>query len=186
MDESCVDEYNSYKSELEWLYTIKVKVSMIRSKAKFIEFNRKPPKIFFNTENANYKNKHIQKLIIDRETITFPDRLLREEGPFYKQLYSEECLDYVSHYDQLTLFNDLPSLDKDMSFLNSPISFEEVTYSLQQLSNNKTPGSDGFFWPQIKDMVFDCFVYAHDTELSVEQNRGILNIIQKKKKALDI
>ena len=190
LDESCVDEYNSYKSKLERLYTIKTKGSMIRSKAKFIKFNEKPTKYFFNTENVNYKNKHIRKLIIDKETITCPDRILREERLFYKQLYSEQCLDDVSHYDQLTLFDDLPSLDtKDMSFCDRPISLEEITYSRQQLSNNKTPGSDGFtaefykfFWPQIKDIVFDSFVYAYNTELSIEQRHGILNIIPKKEK----
>ena len=77
-----------------------------------------------------------------------------------------------------------------MSFCDRPISLEEVTYSLQQISNNKTPGSDGFtaefykfFWPQIKDIVFDSFVYAYNTgELSIEQRRGILNIIPKKEK----
>ena len=137
------------------MYTIKAKGSMIRSKAKLIEFNEKPTKYFFNTENANYKNKHIRKLVIDKETITCPDRILREERLFYNQLYSEQSLDDVSHYDQLTLFDDLPSLDnKDMSFCDRPISLEEISYSLQQLSNNKTPGSDGFtaefykfFWP---------------------------------------
>ena len=191
MDESCVDEYNSYKPELDRLYTIKAKGSMVRSKAKFIEFNEKPTKYFFNTENANYKNKHIRKLIIDKETITCPYRILREERLFYKQLYSEQSLDDVSYYDQLTLFDDLPSLDdEDMSFCDRPISLEEVTYSLQPLSNNKTPGSDGFtaefykfFWPQIKDIVFDSFVYAYNTgELSIEQRCGILNIIPKKEK----
>ena len=164
---------------------------MIRSKAKLIEFNEKPTKYFFNTENANYKNKHIGKLVIDKETITCPDRILREERLFYNQLYSEQNLDDVSHYDQLTLFDDLLSLDnKDMSFCDRPISLEEVTYSLQQISNNKTPGSDGFtaefykfFWPQIEDIVFDSFVYAYNTgELSIEQRRGILNIIPKKEK----
>ena len=89
------------------------------------------------------------------------------------------------------LFDDLPSLDdKDMSFCDRPISLEEVTYSLQQLSNNKTPGSDGFtaefykfFWPQIKDIVFGSFVYGYNTgELSIEQRRCILNIIPKKEK----
>ena len=55
LSESCTDEYNCYKSELERLYAIKAKGSMIRSKAKFIEFNEKPTKYFFNTENSNYK-----------------------------------------------------------------------------------------------------------------------------------
>ena len=40
-----------------------------------------------------------------------------------------------------------------------------------------------FFWPQIKDTVFYSFVYAYNTgELSIEQKRGILNIIPKKEK----
>ena len=75
------------------------------------------------------------------------------------------------------LLDDLSRLsDKDVKYCERPISIEEVTFSLQQLSANKTPGSDGFtaefykyFWPQIKDIVFDSFMYAYDIgELSIE------------------
>ena len=55
--------------------------------------------------------------------------IYKDPEVFKSLLYSEQSLDDVSHYDQLTLFDDLPSLDnKDMSFCDRPVSFEEVTY----------------------------------------------------------
>ena len=47
--------------------------------------------IFFNTENSNYKNKHIRKLVTVDETVTTPSRILEDEKYFYKQLYTENC-----------------------------------------------------------------------------------------------
>ena len=101
------------------------------------------------------KNKHIRKLVIDEETVTTPSRILEEEKSLYKQLYTESCSSEDLSCDQNKLLYDLPRLsDKNLKYCEKPISIEEVTFSLQQLSANKTPGSAGFtaefykyFWP---------------------------------------
>ena len=103
------------------------------------------PNIFLILRTLITKNKHIRKLVIGDETVTTPSRILEEEKSFYKQLYTENCSSEELSCDQNKLFDNLPKLsDKNVKYCERPISVEEVTFSLQQLSANKTPGSDGF------------------------------------------
>ena len=61
---------------------------------------------------------------------------------------------------------------------------------MRNLSNNKSPGCDGFpsdfykfFWIDVRELVFDSFLYTYDSKrLSIDQRRGILSIIPKKDK----
>ena len=62
--------------------------------------------------------------------------------------------------------------------------------ALKTLSNNKTPGSDGFppelykfFWSDLKYFLYDSLQYSFSkNELSIEQKRGIISLTPKKSK----
>ena len=185
-----LDEYNTYKKELEDIYMHKGKGIMLRSKAKLIENDEKPTKYFLRQENQNYKNKHIRSLIVNEETITDPEEILTAEKDFYENLYTMKNEQNESCDE---LFAEIPTLSQEEQQLcENPISMEEILNSLKDLPNNKTPGSDGlttnfykFFWIDIKEHVFNSFMYAFENgSLSIEQKRGILNIIPKKGKDL--
>jgi hypothetical protein len=70
------------------------------------------------------------------------------------------------------------------------ITVEEAGKALKQLKNGKSPGSDGFttdfykfFWCDIKKSVIDSINYAKGIgKLSIDQKRGIINLIPKKNK----
>jgi hypothetical protein len=70
------------------------------------------------------------------------------------------------------------------------ITVKEVGEALQGLKNGKSPGSDGFtadfykfFWIMIHPVVFDSLAYSLEKgQLSIEQKRGIINLIPKKDK----
>ena len=185
-----LDEYNTYKKELEMIYTHKGKGAMLRSKAKVIEEDEKPTRYFLRQENQNHKNKHIRSLLVNDDIVNDPQEILNAEKEFYENLYTQNTVNNEK-YDQL--FSDIPILSEEEKVLcDRPICIDEVSNSLKSLSNNKTPGSDGlttnfykFFWTDIKHYVFDSFRYAFETKsLSIEQKRGILNIIPKKGKDL--
>jgi hypothetical protein len=67
---------------------------------------------------------------------------------------------------------------------------QEIGTALKDLKNGKSPGSDGFttdfykfFWPVIKTSVMDSLNYANTSgALSIDQRRGIINLIPKKYK----
>ena len=64
--------------------------------------------------------------------------------------------------------------------------------ALKQLQNRKSPGTDGltseiykFFWPDIKQIVFDSQTYAYENNsLLMKRKWGIIAIIPKKDKDL--
>ena len=189
LDEANADEYRTCKAELENIYDIKSKGLMTRTKAIIIDADEKPTNYFLNQEINNYKNKHIRKLIVNDKIITDAETILQEEATFYKQLYSSQ--QNVTNYAEFA--NDIPRLkESDKVMCDQNISEYELSKSLSELSQNKTPGSDGlsaefykFFWPDIKQIVLESFQYAFEHGiLSIEQRRGILNIIPKKDKDL--
>ena len=88
---------------------------------------------------------------------------------------------------------NLPQLQAtEISLCDENISPEEVARSLKELSNDKTPGSDGFsinfykfFWPDIKFLLTDSFLYTFENGyLSNDQKRGIISLIPKEGKDL--
>ena len=72
------------------------------------------------------------------------------------------------------------------------MNLEELGKALKELSNDKTPGTDGFttnfykfFWPDIKYLLYDTFCYSFEMGLlSCNQRRGLLNLIPKANKDL--
>lgn len=65
---------------------------------------------------------------------------------FYKQLYSSQ-LNPLSEQDMFNFFTkvDLPKMtDEQRDDLCKPLSLSEIKNCIQQLSNNKAPGPDGF------------------------------------------
>lgn len=184
-----MDEYQTYKAELESIYDMKSKGIVMRSKARTIDTNEKPSKFFLNQEVNNYKNKHIRTLIVDDEIMSSPDAILQEEARFYKNLYTSQK--YENNFEDFV--TEIPKLNENnKDYCDQDITEYEIGKSLAELSNNKTPGSDGlsvefykFFWPNIKHIVCNSFNYAFEHgALSIEQKRGILNIIPKKGKDL--
>ena len=77
--------------------------------------------------------------------------------------------------------------------LEQPITEQEILNSIKSLKKSKSPGTDGltsefyqFFWIDIKQLLFECIQYAlTNDELSIEQKRGILTLIPKKKIKID-
>ena len=63
----------------------------------------------------------------------------------------------------------------------------EILNALKNMNNDSSPGSDSiptefykFFWPQIKDPLFNSFKSALSSKsLSTSQRRGILSLIHK-------
>ena len=69
--------------------------------------------------------------------------------------------------------------------LNLPITQLEIENAIKQFKNSKSPGSDGlpiefykFFWPQIKNILFEAITFSlQNQELTEEQKLGIISLI---------
>ena len=170
---------------------------ILRSKAKWVEEGEKNTKYFLNLEKRNYNNTCIKTLINkDNKEITDMTEILEEQKLFYENLYTSK-LNKTEEYREMTnsfsVDNPTPILtDGEKNICDMPITVKECSNALKSLSNNKSPGSDGFttnfykfFWKNIKDIVFESFEYSFVTKkLSVYQRMGILNLLPKKDKDL--
>ena len=187
-------ESNKAKEQWETLENKKVESIIFRSKLKWVEQGERNTKFFFDTEKRNYNQKHITKLISeDQSEITDPVDILEEERQYYKKLYSSERKLDTGIYDQFLKNINIPKLnDLDKDICETPLKIEEIGKALKDLSNDKTPGTDGFttnfykfFWPDIKHLLYDAFRFSFEKgELSQDQRRGILNLIPKANKDL--
>ena len=136
--------------------------------------------------------KHIRTLkITDSININSPSEILNEEKKFYENLYSSVEYNESEEAQNDHFFNNIPKLNADDKQLcDQGISIEECTKALKELKNGKTPGSDGFppefykmFWKNISNLVYESISHAFTSgTMSIEQRRGVLNLIPKKDK----
>ena len=186
-------EYLQAKGEWEKLVRKKTNGIILRSKAKWSEEGEKSTKYFLNLEKRNYNQKCIKKLIGNNGSeITGQNEIIEEQRRFYEDLYSSKLKNTNDKLlDEYFLNNNLPKLNDELKNLcEQELTIEECGKALKQLDNNKSPGADGlttnfykFFWPDIKTLVYDSYLYSEKTgELSYYQKLGILNIMPKENK----
>ena len=183
-------QYQCAKEELDCLISQKTLGAAFRAKADYIEFGEKNSKYFVNLEKQKYEKKVLNNLLTEEgKHITEAEDVSRELVSFYSQLYSSKGVDTEA---QTSFFDEeVPKLDdEDRNVCEEEITIEELGAALKALTNGKTPGTDGFgtdfykfWWPQIKDLVYDSLTSAFTSgRLSVEQRRGAITLIPKKGK----
>ena len=107
---------------------------------------------------------------------------------FYKNLYTsrESSIQDVDLNDILNI--DTPELPTNVATsIEGKLTFEEVSFTLKNMQNNKSPGSVGytteffkFFWKDIGIFVLNSLNYSFEIgELSSPQKEGIITCIPK-------
>lgn len=197
LTESKQDELDQLKSDLEKLRYGKMKGHIIRSRAKWIEEGEKPSNFFCNLEKHNFTSKTIYKLKKDNGDIIYDQfQILEETKLFYSNLYQSKDTDSQND-DSETYLNEytVPTLSHDDSLtLEGHITLSEASYTLKNMSNNKSPGSDGFsaeffkvFWPYLGNFIIRSLNFGFQNgELSITQREGIITCIPKENKSKEL
>ena len=151
------------KDQLQTLRIHKMHGHLIRSRAKIIEEDEKPTKYFCNLETHNYANKNIPKIEkSDGTTITEQSSILKEAKQFYEHLYSnkDEQLSDINLCQELAGFDVQILTKKESDAIEGFITLKEAAETLKSMSNNKSPGSDGFsaeffkvFWKELGQFI---------------------------------
>ena len=99
------------KQELCLIYENRGKVSIARSKTRWIEQCEKPTKYFFNLEKRNYNHRTIKELKYpEGRSVTKEEEILEEIERFYKELYTStssfENTQFISYIENLELPED--------------------------------------------------------------------------------
>ena len=182
------EKLDRLRKDLETIRVKKVKGSLIRSRAKWIEEGEKPSSYFLNLENRNFTSKIIPKIQADNgDIISKQEDVLSEVRLFYEKLYKFRETDNINL--ELHLENcNIPKLsDIDSDSLEGKITFEEAGKVLRGMKNNKSPGSDGFtseffkvFWKDLGSFVVRSLNHGFLAgQCSVTQRHGIIVCIPK-------
>lgn len=180
LNEINIDELEDLKAQLKQIREGKLKGHIIRAKAKWIDEGEKPSSFFCNLEKQNYLFifKIIPKIEKENgEVITSQKDMLNETQNFYKTLYSsrdKQLLDV--NLEKLLKNNAVRRLNNiDSQSIEGKITYTEAGKTLLNMTNDKTPGSDGFsanffkmFWNDLGYFITRSINYGFDSgQLSI-------------------
>ena len=180
------------RNELSEIREHRLKGVLLRSRARWVEDGEKVSSYFCSLEKRNYINKSINKLTKSNNvTITDKKDINVEVKNFYQTLYSKRDVDDIEISD---LVNNLKTLSQQQSeSLEGELTLDEISFSLKEMKNGKSPGSDGFgaeffkvFWKQLGGFVLRSLNEGfRKGELSNTQKEAIIICIPKTDKERD-
>ena len=182
----------SMKDELINIREHRLKGVLLRSKARWVEDGEKVTSYFCSLEKRNYVNKCMNKITLSNDIeITTKDDILKEVMNFYKSLYSKRD---VQDANISNLVKNLPKLNDNQSQqLGGELTFDEISYTLKSMKNEKSPGSDGFpveffkvFWKRLGGLVLRSLNEGfRKGEMSNTQKEAVIICLPKSDKDRD-
>ena len=167
----------------------KIEGVMLRSRSRYQDLGEKPSKYFFNLENRNFVNKTINKIIeSDGTEYSETKEILKCQQKFYENLYSDISNDVDGNpIEDIAGENENKLSDDESQKLEGDIKLGELSNSLKNMKNDKSPGLDGFtveffkfFWTDLKYFILRSLNYGYRTgSLSVTQKQGIITCLPK-------
>ena len=192
LNETNFGELDILKTELQDIRQEKLKGNLIRSRAEYIDKGERPTKYFCGLEKHNYISKTMQSLQKDDGTVLIEqDAILKETEQFYKNLYSSRDSELedinLNEYVGQTMKT---ITDDQANRLEGLLTLEEISCTLKNMKNGKSPGLSGFsadffkvFWKQLGVFVLRSLNHGYTIgELSITQKQGIITCIPKDNK----
>ena len=184
------EELEILNNELLEIRTKKIEGMNIRSRTNWLKEGERGSRYFCSLEKRNFINKSMPFLELENGERIYDQKLISEEVKcFYENLYKEQ------HVEETNLNNilpeDTPKLSEDQkNDLSGKLTLQELAKALQNMKNNKSPGSDGFTVEFFKFFFRDLGFYLlqslnegfENGELSASQKQGIIVCIPKENK----
>ena len=128
----------------------------------------------------------------DGTVISEQQEILKEAENFYKTLYQSQDSDLEDiDLEEYVKVNDMKTLSYDQANnLEGLLTCEEISKTLYNMKNEKSPGISGFaaeffkvFWKDIGQFVLRSLNYGYmKGELSISQKQGVVTCIPKENK----
>ena len=166
----------------------------LRSRSQYIVDGERPTRLFCALEKHNAVQKHVPKLVIEKDGAKFEiseqKAVEAEIFSYYKDLFTEKPVAErpISEFLSSNLAESCKRLtESQKSKMEGLLSIEELTKYLKKTKNNVAPGSTGFsneffkfFWADLKVFIVNAINYSYQIgQLSVTQRLGIVTIIPK-------
>ena len=188
------EKLQSKRIELDNLYAFQAQGAFIRARARYQIEGEKPSRLFCSLEKHNAIQKHIPKLVVEKnnQKVEIKDQksIEGEIYNYYRDLFSYKNTDNLNVETFLTpeISMSCPKLsDTQKNAMERIITVEELTKHLKKTKNNVSPGSSGFtneffkfFWIDLKHFVTKAVNFGYESGmLLVKQRLGIITFIPK-------
>ena len=180
-------EFQNISKRLKDLKEEKIKGQIIRSKVQYLEEGEKSSRYFFQLEKTRGKSKLFDRVENEEgKIVNSIEDILDAQVKFYEKLYQEgETSENDQEFFIDKIEKKLSIEDKDE--LDRPFEIEELTKVVQELQNNKSPGSDSLtsefykkFWPILKNDFLELTEEIKRTgKMSKSQRLAILTLLYK-------
>jgi exonuclease III len=189
-DISNKDQLEQNRRELENIRANKMEGILIRSRVQYLKHREKPTKAFLSIEHKNYIDKTIRQLEDHKgNIINNQEQILECVQNYYSDLYKhqDENID-EQEIDKFMKDIEIANLSQENSLkLEGKLKIEEISFALNNMKNNKTPGSDGFpcdffkmFWPKIKFFVLRSLNNSYEKgTLSQTHRQVVITLLPK-------
>lgn len=165
---------------------------LLRSKANWHENGEKCSNFFCGLEKRNFLSKTLCEVTDSRgHQLSNSADILNEQKLFYENLYTSKNQQYRDDLHRNTFFDHDVKLTEEMKqFCEGNLTFKECGEALKNMSNGKSPGSDGFttefykfFWVDLGPFLFRSLKYGYEKgEFSEFQYQSVITCIPKEGK----
>ena len=175
------DLYNKINNEMKSLEVEEAEGAKIRSKAEWREDGETSSRYFCSLEKKRGAEKFMRSVQRSKDgpIVTGTGDMLERTRQFYVDLYTEEGVEESAK----------TKLTADQARLcEGEVTHEEITHTVKQVKNDKSPGRDGLtyefyksFWQLLGKDPVQVFNHSFETkELPDSQNYGLLTLLFKK------
>ena len=119
--------------------------------------------------------------------VTDQQEIIQEQVDYYTDLYkSDPAIEF-----KLENTANVQLSSQQYEDLNRPLTFQELTYAMQSMAKDKSPGPDGLpvevyetFWKQVGPILYESYIFSSKPDEAMHSSamHGILNLIPKVKK----
>ena len=164
---------------------------MLRSRVKWLETGEKPSSFFLSLEKRNSVNKTINRVVgADGSEKCNINSIKDECFSFYEKLYDKKKINLSDFHDFIKEDTFTCLSENQKQDLEGPIKHDEILSALKRMSNNKSPGLDGFtvefykvFFKDLSWFLVRSLNDSYDSgSLSITQNRGVITLLPKGQK----
>ena len=180
-----VEQIAMIRQELNSIYDDKTKGAIVRSRSRWEYMSDRPSKYYLNLEKKNFSRKTLHRLRLDNGAIiTDENMILNEIFSYYKNLYSTRHDADQAYLNKIKI----PKISlQTRNYCESGITLEEITTALNDMKNNRCPGTDGLsadflkaFWPKLNLFFLGLFKeITQDRMLHLTARRGIISLLEK-------
>ena len=181
-----ISQYNNAKQQIHVIQKNRLYRPLTNLHHQFLTENDACTSFFFQKEKSKNQQKYISHLKMGDDNITDPKKIRQEISTFYSDLYSPDPIDHNIMFDVCSKV--LPLTESLANILERPITINEISDSISQQSNKKTPGIDGIpadFYKIFKPIIVADLLEVYNTSLQknllpTSMRRAIITLLPKK------